>query len=114
MPLNRYNYLQGLSEPNLVILLPRKNVAIGRGDELTHCIAISYCQCSRTQVKVLRPQKRTPMHKTARLAILSMLLVAALGTSLWFLLRKEIYVPKPSGYPQIVLLAHESLYLLNF
>jgi hypothetical protein len=54
------------------------------------------------------------MHKTARFAILSMLLVAALGTSLWFLLRKEIYVPKPSGYPQIVLLAHESLYLLNF
>ena len=46
------------------------------------------------------------MHKTARLAILSMLLVAVLDTSLWFLLRKEIYVPKPPGYPRIILLTH--------
>jgi len=33
------------------------------------------------------------------------MLVAVLGTSLWFLLRKEIYVPKP--YPRIILPAHE-------
>jgi gliding motility-associated lipoprotein GldD len=45
------------------------------------------------------------MHKNVRLAILS-ILVAVLSTSLWCLLRKENYVPKPPGYPRIVLPAH--------
>lgn len=46
------------------------------------------------------------MHKNLRLAILS-ILVAALSISLWFLLSKETYVPKPPGYPRIVLPTHE-------
>jgi gliding motility-associated lipoprotein GldD len=45
------------------------------------------------------------MHKNVRLAILS-ILVTVLSASLWFLLRKETYVPKPPGYPRIVLPAH--------
>ena len=34
------------------------------------------------------------------------MLVAVLGTSLWLLLREGIYVPKPLGYPWMILLTH--------
>jgi gliding motility-associated lipoprotein GldD len=46
------------------------------------------------------------MHKTARFAILS-ILMAVLSTSLWFLLRRDVYVPKPPGHPRIILPSHE-------
>lgn len=35
------------------------------------------------------------------------ILVAVLSTSPWFLLNKKTYLPKPPGYPRIILPAHE-------
>ena len=41
-----------------------------------------------------------------RIIRLSLLLTATCSISLWWLLRHETYVPKPQGYPRIVLPAH--------
>jgi gliding motility-associated lipoprotein GldD len=46
------------------------------------------------------------MRKTIRLALLATVAIV-LGTGLYLLLGGEVYLPKPPGYPRIVLPAHE-------